>query len=87
MHSGIDIKGRIGEPIKATAAGKVTFAGYKGQYGRVVIVEHSNGWETRYAHLSGARVRSGQRVDAGQIIGTQADAQVVPRPHTFITSY
>ncbi|MVZ63467.1 M23 family metallopeptidase [Sphingobacterium humi] len=81
MHSGIDIKGRIGEPIKATAAGKVTFAGYKGQYGRVVIVEHSNGWETRYAHLSGARVRSGQRVDAGQIIGTLGSTGRSTGPH------
>ena len=81
MHSGIDIKGRIGEPIKATAAGKVMHAGYKGQYGKVVIVQHSNGWETRYAHLSTTHVRVGQTVEAGQTIGGLGNTGRSTGPH------
>ncbi len=81
MHSGIDIKGNTGEAIKATAAGKVVHAGYKGQYGRVIIIEHSNGWETRYAHLSKTKVREGQRVEAGQIIGSLGNTGRSTGPH------
>ncbi len=81
MHSGIDISGRIGEPIKATATGKVTHAGYKGQYGRVIIVKHSNGWETRYAHLSRTLVKVGQHVEAGQIIGSLGNTGRSTGPH------
>lgn len=81
MHSGIDIKGSIGEPIKATAAGKIVHAGYKGQYGKVVIIEHSNGWETRYAHLSTTKVKVGQKIDAGQVIGTLGNTGRSTGPH------
>jgi len=81
MHSGIDIKGNQGNPIKATAAGKVVHAGYKGQYGKVVIIKHTNGWETRYAHLSGTRVRKGQQVEAGQLIGLLGNTGRSTGPH------
>ncbi len=81
MHSGIDISGRTGEPIKATAAGKVVYAGYKGQYGKVVIVEHTNGWETRYAHLSSTKVKKGEKVEAGQLIGKLGSTGRSTGPH------
>lgn len=69
MHSGIDLKGNTGDPIKATAKGRVEFAGYQGDYGYVVKVKHSNGYETRYAHLIRTSVKEGQQVEAGDIVG------------------
>ena len=81
MHSGIDISGRTGEPITATAAGKVIYSGYKGQYGKVVIVQHTNGWETRYAHLSRTIVKKGQQVEAGQQIGKLGSTGRSTGPH------
>ena len=81
MHSGIDIKGKTGDPIKATAAGTVSHAGYKGQYGKVVIVKHTNGWETRYAHLSRTQVRKGQKVEVGQTIGRLGSTGRSTGPH------
>ncbi|WP_344675748.1 M23 family metallopeptidase [Sphingobacterium kyonggiense] len=81
MHSGIDIKGNVGELIKATAAGKVLHAGYKGQYGKVVIIQHSNGWETRYAHLSRTNVKVGQHIEAGQVIGNLGNTGRSTGPH------
>lgn len=69
MHSGIDLKGRTGDPVKVTASGRVIFAGYEGAYGNVVKVVHPNGFQTRYAHLSRTKVRKGQRVEVGTVIG------------------
>ncbi|MBE8722130.1 M23 family metallopeptidase [Sphingobacterium pedocola] len=69
MHSGIDLKGRTGDPVKVTARGKVIFAGYEGAYGNVVKVDHPNGFQTRYAHLSKTKVRKGQNIEVGAVIG------------------
>lgn len=69
MHSGIDIKGKTGDPVKVTASGKVAFSGYEGQYGYVVKVDHPNGFQTRYAHLLRPKVSNGQVIDVGSIVG------------------
>ncbi|MFD1772029.1 M23 family metallopeptidase [Sphingobacterium suaedae] len=81
MHSGVDLKGRIGDPVKATAKGKVTFAGYKGAYGYVVMVKHNNGYETRYAHLTRTRVKKGEAVEAGEIVGLLGNTGRSTGPH------
>lgn len=81
MHSGVDLKGRTGDPVKATANGTVTFAGYKGDYGYVVMVQHKNGYETRYAHLNRTKVRRGQRVDVGETIGLLGSTGRSTGPH------
>lgn len=81
MHSGIDLKGRTGDPVKATAKGKVTFAGWKGAYGYVVMVKHKNGYETRYAHLTRTRVKKGQAVEAGDIVGLLGSTGRSTGPH------
>ncbi len=81
MHSGIDIKGRMGEPIRVTADGIVTFAGYEGDYGYVVKVKHQNGYETRYAHLVRTQVKKGQRVEVGSIIGLLGNTGRSTGPH------
>lgn len=69
FHRGIDIAGPFGSEIKASAPGKVTFAGYLGTYGYVVFVEHNNGYETRYAHMLRVRARVGDVVNTGDILG------------------
>jgi len=69
FHSGIDIANSRGTSILASRNGKVTFAGYKGTYGNFIIVNHGNGIETAYAHLSSINVRVGQSVTQGDVIG------------------
>ncbi len=69
FHSGIDIAGAHGSPIYATADGTVSFAGYRGGYGNMVLINHGYGFETCYAHLSRFAVSSGQWVKRGQVIG------------------
>ncbi len=69
MHSGLDFRGPHGAPIFAAAAGTVSFAGWRGGYGNAVEVSHGNGLMTRYAHLSSIRVRPGQRIESGSILG------------------
>lgn len=67
-HSGIDIAGSYGATIKAADGGKVTFAGYKGAYGYLVIITHDNGTQTYYGHNSSLLVSAGTRVYQGQAI-------------------
>ncbi|ERJ58412.1 hypothetical protein M472_06495 [Sphingobacterium paucimobilis HER1398] len=81
MHSGVDLKGNTGDPIKATASGKVTFSGYEGEYGNVVKIEHKNGYETRYAHLSKTKVKKGETVDAGKTVGLLGSTGRSTGPH------
>jgi len=69
FHSGLDIAGSIGDPVGAAEAGTVTFVGYSGNYGRMVEIDHGGGLTTRYAHLSGYNVKTGQQVQRGAIIG------------------
>jgi len=69
MHSGIDFKGSLGQPILAAAGGRVTHAGWKSGYGKAVEITHGNGLMTRYAHLSRIGVVSGQKVEQGLQLG------------------
>lgn len=81
MHSGIDFSGKRGDPIKATASGTVTFSGYQGDYGYVVMIRHANGYETRYAHLIKPLVRKGQKVDVGNTVGLLGSTGRSTGPH------
>lgn len=56
-------------PIKASDGGKVTFAGEKGTYGKLIIIEHGNGYTTYYGHASSINVVVGDKVSKGQTIG------------------
>ena len=69
MHAGLDFKGPVGTPILAAAEGIITSAGSQGGYGNTIEITHANGLVTRYAHLSGFNVKSGQRVARGVQIG------------------
>ncbi|MCL5808618.1 MAG: M23 family metallopeptidase [Deltaproteobacteria bacterium] len=82
-HDGIDYAAPTGTPVSATGDGKVLFAGHRGQYGKLVIVKHRNGYETYYGHLS--RVANGIRPDRhaeqGQIIGYVGSTGLATGPH------
>ncbi len=69
MHSGLDMAGWRGEPIRAVAPGVVVKAGRASAYGLMVEIDHGNGYRTRYGHMRRLHVRAGQRVEAGTRIG------------------
>ncbi|CAM4045959.1 M23 family metallopeptidase [Palleronia rufa] len=71
MHTGVDFAAARGTPVRATAAGRVSFIGRRGGYGRVVEIAHGTDTMTRYAHLSAVPdgLAEGQRVAAGDMIG------------------
>lgn len=81
MHNGIDFKGPYGSAIFAAATGEVTFAGWKGGYGRTVEITHTNGIVTRYAHLARIGVSVGQPVDAGATLGGLGSSGRSTGPH------
>lgn len=68
FHSGIDISGRYGTPIRVTADGVVKSVAWRSGYGKTVIVDHGHGVATLYAHLSKYDVKPGQKVYKGQVI-------------------
>ncbi len=69
FHAGLDIAGERGQPIYATASGRISQAGYQGAYGNLVVVDHGFGLETKYGHLSSFSVKPGQTVKRGDVIG------------------
>jgi len=81
FHEGIDLGAPYGAPIRAAAAGVVTFAGQMQGYGNIVIVQHPGGMETRYAHQSAMRVTKGQPVAAGEVIGAVGATGEATGPH------
>jgi murein DD-endopeptidase MepM/ murein hydrolase activator NlpD len=69
-HDGIDIEARAGDPVRASAAGRVIYAeAGPAEYGNTVIIHHGARWTTTYAQLSRITVKNGQRVKAGERIG------------------
>jgi murein DD-endopeptidase MepM/ murein hydrolase activator NlpD len=81
IHTGIDLRGETGEPVHATAAGKVTIAGREGGYGNMVEINHGNGLATRYGHLSKIDVKIGQTVRIGEVIGKIGSTGRSTGPH------
>jgi murein DD-endopeptidase MepM/ murein hydrolase activator NlpD len=69
FHPGLDISADKGDPVYATADGKVTNAAASGNYGNLVVIDHGYGLETRYGHLSAFKVKQGQPVKRGDLIG------------------
>jgi len=69
FHPGLDIASDRGEPVYATAAGTVTFAGNQGTYGNLIAIDHGYGLETRYGHLMSFSIGKGERVKRGDVIG------------------
>jgi len=81
FHSGVDIAAQFGDPVRATADGLVESAEMASGYGREIIINHGNGIETLYGHLSGFAVTAGQEVREGQIIGYIGESGRATGPH------
>jgi murein DD-endopeptidase MepM/ murein hydrolase activator NlpD len=81
MHSGIDLAAPRGTAIKASEGGIVIYSGWYGGYGRVVIVDHSKGLSTLYAHLDAASVKVGDKVKQGQVVGYEGATGYATGPH------
>jgi murein DD-endopeptidase MepM/ murein hydrolase activator NlpD len=80
-HSGMDFRAPVGTPARASAAGTVVKAGWNGGYGRMIEIEHSSGFTTRYAHLSKIGVKEGQVVGGGEVIGKVGSSGRSTGPH------
>jgi murein DD-endopeptidase MepM/ murein hydrolase activator NlpD len=82
-HRGVEYAAPRGTAIWALGDGTVSFAGRKGGYGRVVILRHANGLQTRYAHLNGfgKGIRAGKRVSQKQVIGYVGSSGLATGPH------
>ncbi len=80
-HEGIDMAAPVGTPIHATGDGVVIYAGRLGAYGNLIKIQHELGVETRYGHLSRIRVKTGQRVSQGELIGDMGNTGRSTGPH------
>lgn len=82
IHKGIDFSTwRSGDPIMATASGQVVTVGYDASFGIYIIIRHKHGMYTRYAHMSATRVKKGEYVNQGQVIGNIGNTGVTTGPH------
>lgn len=81
MHRGIDIAAKVGTPIKAADGGTVTYSGNRGSYGKLVEINHGNGYVTRYGHCSKIHVNNGQKVSKGQIVALVGNTGRTTGPH------
>ncbi|MFG6081333.1 M23 family metallopeptidase [Paracoccus litorisediminis] len=80
-HEGIDMAGPVGTPIYATADGVVIHAGRMGAYGNLIKIQHEMGVETRFGHLSKIKVKVGQKVSRGALIGAMGNTGRSTGPH------
>src|SRR5438552_563331 len=81
MHTGLDFRAQTGDPVRATANGKVVSAGWSGGYGRMVEIDHGNGLSTRYGHLSEIDFKVGDSIRIGQVIGEVGSTGRSTGPH------
>jgi hypothetical protein len=81
MHTGLDFRAAMGDPVRATANGKVSSSGWAGGYGRMVEIDHGNGLSTRYGHLSQINVKVGDLIKIGQVIGEVGSTGRSTGPH------
>jgi murein DD-endopeptidase MepM/ murein hydrolase activator NlpD len=81
FHSGTDVKMAYGQDVRAATGGRVAFVGNQGGYGLTVVVDHGDGVETRYAHLSSAPLHQGEQVESGQVIAQSGNSGRSTGPH------
>lgn len=80
-HLGTDYGAPVGTPVQTIGSGRVVFAGRKGGDGNIVHIQHSNGYETFYLHLSKMLVHAGEHVDIGKTIGLVGSTGLATGPH------
>lgn len=81
IHTGVDLEAPMGTPVRVTADGIVSFADWESGYGRLIIVNHGNGVQTYYGHLSRFEVVPGEEVRRGDVIARSGASGRVTSPH------
>jgi len=81
LHNGIDIRAKIGTPVLATADGIIAKASMEGEWGNLIVMTHSDGYETWYAHLNRFKTNKNQDVKKGDVIGYVGNTGLSTRPH------
>ncbi|MBI3395686.1 MAG: peptidoglycan DD-metalloendopeptidase family protein [Spirochaetia bacterium] len=81
FHGGVDFAAATGSPVLASADGRVAFAGEYGGYGKLVILGHDFGYQTYYGHLSEIKVKAGQEIKSGSVVGGVGATGRATGPH------
>jgi murein DD-endopeptidase MepM/ murein hydrolase activator NlpD len=81
FHSGLDYRGAAGDPVVAAETGTVAAAGRYGGYGNYIRIDHGNGLQTAYNHLLNYKVKPGQCVGKGEVIGSVGNSGYSSGPH------
>ena len=87
FHSGIDIRGSTGTPVRAAMSGRISRVGYDRVLGNYVIINHHSGYRTLYGHLSVIRTRTGAYVGTAERIGDVGSSGLSTGPHLHFTVY
>lgn len=80
-HEGIDLAAPQGSAIRAIAGGLVIYADPYAGYGNLIVVQHANGFTSHYGHCASFKVKTGQRISTGQIIGAVGSTGISTGPH------
>jgi murein DD-endopeptidase MepM/ murein hydrolase activator NlpD len=80
-HLGTDYAAPTGTPVQSVASGRVVFSGYSGGAGNYIRIQHANGYESHYMHLSARAVKAGDTVTQGQLVGRVGSTGLVTGPH------
>ncbi len=83
-HTGLDIAAPTGTPVKAAASGTVTFSGWKGSYGNMLVISHGNGVQTYYGHCSKLYAKNGQKVSQGDVVASVGSTGNSTGPHLHL---
>ena len=86
-HTGVDFACPTGTPIGAAMSGKVVYVGWSNIFGNYVIINHINGYQTLYAHMSKITCKNGQKVDQGTKVGLVGSTGYSTGPHLHFTVY
>lgn len=87
FHDGLDFSAPYGTPVYATGSGVVARAGWMGPYGLAVLLDHAEGYQSLYGHLSRLLVRPGERVEKGQVLGHVGSTGRSTGPHLHYSVY
>ena len=87
FHSGLDIGGVMGAPVRAALSGRVVFVGYNEVMGNYIVISHHAGYRTLYGHLNQTHVKSGDYVRTGDRIGEVGSTGLSTGPHLHFTVY
>ena len=81
MHNGVDFLTYYNTPVYAPGGGIIEYVGRNGGFGKMIIINHGHGYKTRYAHLNKFKVKKGQKVKRGDLIGLTGNSGLSTGPH------